>query len=257
MKIKLGVIWAALLLAAGVAGAASKPEAGPQRIGHRGTRALVDENTMESFQRAAEIGVDMIEFDIQRTRDGVFVIMHDDTVDRTTDGKGRVDQMTLEEFKLLKTRSGYTPPTLDETLVWLAANSLGFILDFKVPDPNFARDLVKVIEDRNLIPRAVFESMLPEVAGEVEKIKPEAITAIYPENQLGMVFLADKYHIDQVSYNWHLATPGQVCLAKARHHQVLVWTVNSRGLIRWFSLLKVHGIMTDDPNLFQEKKKSK
>jgi len=133
-------------------------------------------------------------------------------------------------------------------------NNLGFILDFKIPDPQAAEDLVGVIEKRGLLKRTVFESPAPKIAGRVEKLKPEAITATYPTQQLAMVLLADRYHIDQVSYNWHFATPGQVWLAHRRGHQVLVWTVDSRGLIRWFTRLKVDGIMTDDPNLFQPKK---
>jgi glycerophosphoryl diester phosphodiesterase len=243
------------LLLAGAAGAAGKSAKAPLKIGHRGTRALLDENTLESMKKAAELGVDMLEFDVQRTQDNVFVIMHDETVDRTSNGHGRIDQMTAAEFKALKTKSGFHPPSLDEVLDWLSTNNLGFILDFKIPDPKAAEDLLAVIEKRGLLPRAVFESPIPQIAGRVEKLKPEAVTATYPTNQICMVMLADRNHIDQVSYNWHFATPGQVLLAHHRGHQVLVWTVDSRGLIRWFTLLKVDGIMTDDPNLFQPKKK--
>jgi len=254
LKIRTFAILILTLLLAGAAGAAGKSAQAPLKIGHRGARALVDENTLESMKKAAELKVDMLEFDIQRTRDNVFVIMHDETVDRTTNGHGRIDQMTAAEFKALQTKSGFHPPTLDEVLDWLETNHLGFILDFKIPDPQAAEDLVGVIEKRGLLKRTVFESPAPKIAGRVEKLKPEAITATYPTQQLAMVLLADRYHIDQVSYNWHFATPGQVWLAHQRGHQVLVWTVDSRGLIRCFTRLKVDGIMTDDPNLFQPKK---
>lgn len=247
---RIGILWW-LILTGAAAGATEQGR--PLRIGHRGARALADENTLESLRLAAELGVDMVEFDIQRTRDGVLVIMHDETVDRTTDGTGRVDEMTLEQFRELKTQSGYTPPTLDEVLDWLATNELGFILDFKLPDPEVAAELVRMIEERGLMDRAVFESPRPKVAGQVEKIKPEAVTAIYPRFMPLMLYWAKKYRIDQVSYNWLFATPCQIGLAKAGHHQVLVWTVNSRGKIKWFTGLKVHGIMTDDPNLFESK----
>jgi len=253
VKTKAGIMGLVLLLLVG-ASAWAKEEKRPLRIGHRGARALVDENTLESLKAAAEIGVDMLEFDIQQTKDGVLVIMHDETVDRTTDGQGRIDQMTLEQFRELKTKSGYTPPSLDEVLDWLATNDLGFILDFKLPDPQLAERLVAVIEERGMLDRAVFESPVPRVAGQVEKIKPEAVTAIYPKSMPLMLILAEKYNVDQVSYQWIFATPGQILLAKATHHPVLVWTVNSRGKIRWFRLLNVHGIMTDDPNLFQAEK---
>ena len=252
MKTKTAMLLLGLILLAGTAAAKS---AKPLHIGHRGARGLLDENTLESLKKAEALGVDLVEFDIQRTADGVFVIMHDETVDRTTDGTGPIDQMTLAQFQALKTKSGFTPPTLAEVLDWLAGNDLGFILDFKVKDPAFARELVQIIEDRGLLDRAVFESTLPKVAGEVEKIKPEAVTAVYPVSMPLMIFWAEKYHIDQNSYNYLFATPGQVLLSKATGHQVVVWTVNSRAKIKWFTWLKVDGIMTDDPNLFQPKAK--
>ena len=224
----------------------------PTWIGHRGARALEDENTMESLRKAVDLGVDMIEFDIQQTKDGFYVLMHDDTVDRTTDGSGRVSDMTLAEFKKLKTESGYTPPTLDEALDYLQAKDIPVILDIKCAPDDEGEELYQIIKDRGLLDRAVFESTKPRFAGAIEKRHPDAETAIYPATMPFMLIHAKKHDIDCVSYMWQLATPGQVWLARLTGRDVVVWTVNSKPVIKWFYMLKVDGIMTDDPNLFHE-----
>lgn len=222
-----------------------------EHIGHRGARALSDENTLESLKLAVELGVTMIEFDIQRTKDGVFVLMHDETVDRTTDGTGRVDAMTLEEFKKLKTGSGYTPPTLAEVLDWLKTNDIRFIIDFKITDEGQAKELIKIVEESGLLGRSIFESPSPEVAGMVEQLRPDIVTAVYPVNMLGMRYYLLKYDIDYASYQYTFANPVELMLVP-KDKKVMVWTVNDPGLIRWFEGLKVDGIMTDDPNNFKK-----
>lgn len=67
-------------------------------VGHRGALRQAPENTLLSFRRAIDIGVDWVEFDLHESRDGVLVVIHDDRVDRTTDGRGKVSDMTFEEL---------------------------------------------------------------------------------------------------------------------------------------------------------------
>jgi len=224
----------------------------PAKVGHRGARALDDENTLESLQLAVDLGVDMLEFDIQRTKDGVFVLMHDVTVDRTTDGTGRVDEMTLEEFKKLKTSKGHTPPTLDETLDWLETQDIAFILDFKIVQPKRAKDLIKQVEEHGLLERAIFESPDPKVAGMIEEIRPDITTSTYPVKMFLMSYYIKKYGIDIPSYYYPFANPIEVAYMKSIDKDIMVWTVNKKGWIKWFTKLGVSGIMTDDPNLFKE-----
>ena len=96
--------------------------------GHRGCKAYVAENTLESFREAFRLDVDVLEFDVHLTRDKVLVVMHDDLVDRTTDGHGAVCFKTLEEIKALDAgvKFGYPGtrvPTYDEALAMIAAES--------------------------------------------------------------------------------------------------------------------------------------
>ncbi len=222
----------------------------PLWIGHRGARALEDENTMESLRSAVELGVDTVEFDIQQTKDGVYVLMHDETVDRTTNGTGKVADMTLAEFKSLRTTSGYTPPSLAETLDYLESTGVSIILDIKCTPEDEGEELYNIIKARGILDRTVFESTKPRFAGAIEKRHPDAETAIYPAAMPLMLLYAQMHDIDCVSYMWQFALPGQVWLAHQLGHDVVVWTVNKKWLIRSFTRRNVDGIMTDDPNLF-------
>src|SRR4030042_5333291 len=89
------------------------------RIGHRDSRAYEPENTLRSFGKALEIGVDAIEFDVRKTRDNHLIVIHDADVKRTTNGKGLVADLTLKEIKELSTEKGEKIPTLEEALEFL------------------------------------------------------------------------------------------------------------------------------------------
>ena len=86
------------------------------RIGHRGAAGHAPENTLAAIQKGIALGVDFVEVDVRRTADGVLVILHDETVNRTTNGKGRVDRLSLREIKRLNAGNGESIPTLEEVL---------------------------------------------------------------------------------------------------------------------------------------------
>jgi glycerophosphoryl diester phosphodiesterase len=96
------------------------------RVGHRGARAYAPENTLASFKKALEIGVDATELDVRKTRDGELVVMHDADVKRTTNGKGLVSDMSLAQIKALSS-DGDKVPTLGEALDFLSGKVIVFI----------------------------------------------------------------------------------------------------------------------------------
>jgi glycerophosphoryl diester phosphodiesterase len=98
---------------------------------HRGASGTHPENTPLAFDEAVRLGVEMIEFDVRRTRDGRFVIIHDANVDRTTDGSGMIDDMTLDQVRRFDAGAGQCIPTLDEAMayadrVWLNVHGKAF-----------------------------------------------------------------------------------------------------------------------------------
>ena len=89
------------------------------RIGHRGARAYEPENTLRSYKKALDLGVDAIELDVRKTRDNHVVVIHDADVKKTTNGKGLVADLTLKEIKELATDKGEKIPTLEEALEFI------------------------------------------------------------------------------------------------------------------------------------------
>ena len=85
-------------------------------IGHRGAMGYEPENTLRSFQKALDLGVDMIEFDVHLCKSGELVVFHDEKVNRTTNGQGYIAQKSLEKLKELDAGQGEKIPTLEEVL---------------------------------------------------------------------------------------------------------------------------------------------
>lgn len=133
--------------------------------GHRGYKAKYPENTLVSFQEAINIGVDMIEFDLNLTRDKKLVVIHDQTVDRTTDGKGYVREFTLKEIKELDAGSWFSEeyrdrklqiPTLEE-LLSLVSNNKDLLFNVEIKEKTYETvDLtVETLDKYGVIERCV------------------------------------------------------------------------------------------------------
>lgn len=151
------------------------PQDLPQRglCAHRGTNNTHPENTLTAFREAIRLGAHMIEFDVQMSRDGVLVIMHDKTVDRTTNGKGKVSELNLSELKNLDAGSWKNSfykderiPTLQETLDIMPMNTW---LNIHVKDNNIGREVAYLIIKNNQIHQAVI-ACKPETAETILKV---------------------------------------------------------------------------------------
>lgn len=132
--------------------------------GHRGIKNVYPENTLLSFEKAIEIGVDMLEFDVHITRDGVPVIMHDLTVDRTCDGTGRICDLTLSEIKKLDAGirfsaeyAGLRVPTLEEFCGLMAAHR-DILLNVEIKDKTeeCVDMTIAMLAKHNLVGKCVF-----------------------------------------------------------------------------------------------------
>lgn len=131
-------------------------------IGHRGAKALYPENTMLSFRKAIELGVDGIEMDINMTSDGHLVVIHDTTVDRTTDGTGKVSDYTLSALKKLDAGSlfaseyaGERIPTFEEYLELVKDSNLLLNVEIKDYRTAVTDQTIKLLEDYNLLDACV------------------------------------------------------------------------------------------------------
>ncbi len=156
-------------------------------IAHRGASVDAPENTLAAFERARELGADGIELDVRLCADGTPVVIHDATVDRTTNGSGRVADMTLMELKQLDAGTWFDPafagqriPTLEETLVSVGSELL-LNIELKGHDllgRRLARAVVDLVEHYRLAERVVVSSFNPLPLHRVQKIAPQIPTGL-------------------------------------------------------------------------------
>ncbi|HOO57539.1 MAG TPA: glycerophosphodiester phosphodiesterase family protein [bacterium] len=148
-KIAVFVVMVMVVLCAAARGEdADKP--GRLKMAHRCGSGLADENTLRACEYAAYYGMDFVECDPRLTKDGVFVIMHDEAVDRTTDGSGKVADMTLEQIKKLKTANGESVPTLDELLDLASDLGIGVYMDTKFHDNETLQKMIDLVYSKGM-----------------------------------------------------------------------------------------------------------
>ncbi len=170
----------------------------PYVIAHRGDSAHRPENTLASFASALEVGADVIEFDVQLTREGEPVVIHDATVDRTTDGQGRVADLTLPELRRLsagyperfgRAWAGERTPTLTETLAFLKGRARALI---EIKRDSVSEDVLGGVEARTLaavrkaglLGETAVLSFDPRVLARCRELEPELLS--------GLLYLRDE-----------------------------------------------------------------
>lgn len=130
------------------------------KIARRGASGYAPENTMEAFEKAIHIDCDVVEFDLHMTRDGQIVVMHDHTVQRTTDGIGKIDSLTFYELKGFHEQNGESIPTLQEVFD-LLKNKKKMMLDIK--DQTVESEILKIIYENDLASDVIIDSDIPQV----------------------------------------------------------------------------------------------
>jgi glycerophosphoryl diester phosphodiesterase len=256
------------------------------RVGHRGARGLAPENTLAGFRRAVETGVDMVELDVQLSRDGEVVVIHDLTVDRTTDwagpGPGVVTALTYEELARLDAGHAFTPdggqtfpyrgqgvriPRLAEVLE--AFPDLLFTIELKSSCPELVAKTVDLV--RRLAPeRAVLASAEHAALRALRRAAPELVTSFsgrevrdfYLLSRVGLaglLFRSPALLIQTPMWSDHdhdrglrMVTPGVLRAAHTSGRAVHVWTVNDVATMRALIALGVDGITTDRPDLLAQ-----
>jgi glycerophosphoryl diester phosphodiesterase len=138
-----------------------------QIIGHRGVRGLEPENTMRSFRKAMQLGVDYIECDVRMTKDGHIVLIHDNTVDRTTNGSGPVNSFTFDEIRKLDAGKGESIPTLQE-LLDLARGKVKLLIELK--DGTATEPAMRLVEKNGMENEVSFTSGNTETLKRVREL---------------------------------------------------------------------------------------
>lgn len=232
------------------------------RVGHRGACGHAPENTMASFTMGAGMGVDAVETDVQLSKDGEVVLIHDHTVDRTTNGRGFVKDLTLADLKGLDAGSWYDPryageriPTLRELLIW-AKERVGVAVEIKngpIYYPGIAEKTVRLVREHGMERQVVLISFDHVVLREAKRIAPEIATGIlYVAGLVDAVGAARAAKADAVHPNWAFVTPELVRAVHAEGLAISAWNSSDLATLRALSDMGVDSVGTDDPELFEQ-----
>jgi len=229
----------------------------PLVIAHRGASGTSPENTLAAFRRAVEIGADMIELDVQLTRDGAVVVIHDYTLERTTSGVGAVHETVLADLRRLDAGSWFAPafggervPTLAETL---DAVPLPINVELKPVGPGEleARALA-VVEEAGALRRTIFSSFAMDALERVRARSAAAQLAVLWETERveDAVAWARRVGARALHLRKDTTTPRALEAAASAQLAVRVWTVNDQAEMQRLAAAGVGGIFTDFPERF-------
>lgn len=244
-------------------------------MAHRGGAGLWPENTMYAFSRAARMGVDVLETDLQSTADGALVIVHDDTVERTTNGSGRVSELTLDQLKRLDAAyrfstdggksfplrgQGITVPTLSE--LFKAFPQMRFNIDIKQAQPSPVKLLCRMIRESEMTNKVMVASFEAEALDQFRRECAEVATSASPADVRRFLDLktiepreesqpgphAQALQVPEYMGGRPVLTAELVEAAHRHHLEVHAWTINDEAAMRRILSLGVDGIITDYPD---------
>lgn len=220
-------------------------------IGHRGASGHLPENTLAAFEKAVDLGADMVELDVHLSADGRVVVIHDETVDRTTNGSGRVSDMTLEQLRALDAGGGEKIPTLEDVLQSVAGRC-GVNVELKglgvaAPVADILRRFVREsgISRDNFVVSSFDHAQLAELRDIEPRIRRAPLFgAELPED---FIETARGLGAWSVNLNKGSVTPELVGRCRRQGLRVLVYTVNDPVEIESIKSMEVDGIICDYP----------
>ena len=212
----------------------------PLIIGHRGASAVALENTIAAFEAAIAAGADGIEFDVRLSRDGVPVIIHDDTLSRTHGVRRRVVDLTAEELRSVGV------PTLRELFELMAGNSLLLCLEIKSREPELPELCCRMVREFGFEERVIVECFDLDVLRPIQ-LRTAALfePRIYPDRNLIERALAVGATV--LALHHKLAKAMLVEKAKAASLMVVVWTVDDPAWVARARLMGIDALITNDP----------
>lgn len=246
-----------------------------QVIAHQGGNHLRPDNTMLAFEHAVDLGVDALEMDVHATADGVLVVIHDDSVDRTTNGSGLVKEMTFSRLRELDAAynwphhvdstdhpyrgQGVRIPSLEEVLRRFP--DVPMTIEIKQADPPIVDRFGELLQRYDREQNTIVASFHPEVMSDFrERFPAFATSGVEPEVRtfyvMKTVFAAwlypppmEAFQVPEASGDLRVITPRFVRAAHRRGLNVQVWTVNDTDSMRRVLDAGVDGVITDRPDL--------
>ena len=230
-----------------------------QIYGHRGAKGEAPENTLTSFQRCLEHGVTRCELDLHLSRDGELMVIHDPTLKRTTQHRGRVAQHDAAELTQFDARNGgpgWPQPCPIPRLVDLFEQCPFEHWQLEVKSASRTRAARSVLAIRALVERFGLKDKITVTSSSREVLR--ALNRLTPELPCGLIAeyawldplkIAKHYNCELIALNWTLCTPERLLKAQKQGLHVSVWTVNEPALMRRLADFGADSIITDFPGL--------
>jgi len=233
-------------------------------IGHRGYPAKYPENTLAAFQGALAAGVKMIELDVMLSRDRRLVVIHDESLERTTNGKGAVADHTLAELKRLDAGSwfdaafaGQQLPELGEVLdlvngrIYTNIEIKSSAYEAHHPPDAVEKQVVELLRQKQMLDMVLVSSFDVNILEQLAAMKAAPAVAFISEEPAGKDTLEMCTRLN--AFSWHpdckILTPAQVEMMHAHGINVFPWTVNELEDFNAMRDMKVEGVITNDPML--------
>lgn len=227
-------------------------------IAHRGSKGTHPENTLEAFKEAVRVGSDGIELDVHLSLDKEIIVIHDELVDRTTNGKGRVQNLTLAEIKQLDAGSWYSPeysscriPTLQEVFYFLEEVEYKGLVNIELKTdelsyPGIEEKVWSFVTEKNWPFSVEYSSFNYQTLIQLKTLDSSCKIALLFENSgRNVTFLSPTIPVEM----WHpkLSWFRTISLFRVLETPVRVWTVNKNKDLQFCLRKQVAGIITDYP----------
>ena len=216
------------------------------KIGHRGARAYEPENTLASFRRAIELGVDAVELDVRKTRDNELVVIHNADVNKTTDGNGPVNSFTLEEIKKFVTEKGEHIPTLEE--VFDAVGKRVKIL-VELKEEGTEEKVIELIRRKKLMDDVILISFHDDVLKKLRELDDKVTLGLIYVRHKNPIKSALELKAEYLLPLYRFTHSANVKKAHEAGLKVIVWTINTKEEAIEYKKKGVDGIATDRPDI--------
>ncbi len=230
---------------------------------HRGASGYAPENTLAAFEKAVELGADGVELDIQLTKDDEIVVIHDEKIDRTSDGEGWVKDYTLEElrgFNYNRTKPEYEHadiPTMREVFELLKPTGLFINIEIKTGVIFYEKIEEKILaltKEMDMEDRVCYSSFNHYTVKRIHELKPDAeVGFLYADGPIDMPSYGEKYGVNALHpalYN--LQYDGFIKECKEKGLKLNVWTVNEKEHMQLCCKYGVNAIITNYPDIARE-----
>ncbi len=210
-------------------------------IGHRGASAYKKENTMSSFKEALKMNADGVECDIRLSKDKKLAVIHDETIDRTTSGRGYVKEYNM------KTLKKYKIPELKDLLKFVKSKNKLLLIEIK--EKGYEKKILETVLKEKMSNNVLIVSFIPESLKKVKKLNPHSKTGLIFAKLNNSLKTAKEIKADWTIPRYHLITKKFLKYVHKKNLKVLAWTVNDFKLAKKLSKLGVDAIATNNPGI--------